>query len=108
MTSRKKITADHWWGALSSQVMVIRDTINRAVMASRRDTGHDCGHVFRIECEVRGHNTEAMPHYDDPSFAPLLMTIEVRATDLQNALLRAATISLSEWDFSYPDKSELT
>ena len=91
------VKAAHWWRSLGDSFdKVDREMIRDAQQAEVRDTGHECGHEFAVTVTSRLHTSGVGEHTDaDWTGDPNVVT--VRAHNLRDALLVAATLPLGEW-----------
>jgi hypothetical protein len=100
---REAIRGAFWWGSLSRNFdNVDREFIKRALAAEQAETGHECGHRFEISVRSAGHygiaGEGSESHSDAPYFeSDVPMVVEVRAHNLRDALLVAATLPLNDW-----------
>ena len=100
---RAAISASFWWDTLSNNFEgVVREFIKKALAAEKKETGHDCGHRFEISVRSAGHygieGKGPESHSDAPYFdGDVPMVVEVRAHNLRDALLVAATFPLNDW-----------
>lgn len=103
MADKKETRAPFWWGSLARNFDTVdREFIKRALAAEKKETGHECGHRFEISVRSAGHYgiTGEGPesHSDAPFFkTDVPMVVEVRAHNLRDALLVAATLPLDDW-----------
>lgn len=88
MSRRAPIPAASWWKGVSDTFRVIAEYLDMAKRAELRDEGHECGHTFRIHVSGRLHSSGVVT--DDG-------TVEVRAHNLRDALLIAATLPITDW-----------
>lgn len=95
--------APFWWQSLGRNFdNVDHEFIKRALAAEKKETGHECGHRFEISVRSAGHYGIAgrgpESHSDAPYFeSDVPMVVEVRAHNLRDALLVAATLPLNDW-----------
>lgn len=95
--------AHFWWNSLRNNFeKVDREFIKRALAAEQTEKGHECGHRFEISVRSAGHYGIAGEGPDAHSDAPYFeddvpMVVEVRAHNLRDALLVAATLPLNDW-----------
>lgn len=104
MSARRKHSntpAANWWKAAADTFMVLADYIHMAKRAERRDEGHECGHTFRIQVSGRLHSSDVVtdnpPTHSDANWWHDDGTVEVRAHNLRDALLIAATLPITDW-----------
>jgi hypothetical protein len=97
-----RIRAAVWWNSLSDTFeKACREFIARAQKAEREEKGHDCGHEWTITIESRGHSSgiygEPDSPHSDANWTSTSGPVTVRAHNLRDALLVAATLPLNEW-----------
>lgn len=89
--------ARFWWSSLSHNFdRVAREFIKRARAAEQVDQGHECGHRFEIAIRSSLHVSGPGEHTDADWFSDS-GPVTVRAHNLRDALLIAATLPLSKW-----------
>ena len=98
---RSNITSGQWWRVVGDFWTPITEALTRAKKADERETGHDCGHTFRIRVEGRLHSsgvvTDNPPVHSDADWWHDDGTVEVRAHNLRDALLLAAALPMTAW-----------
>lgn len=102
MNARPKITAAYHWGSVYANINLLAEFVRVARKATLRETGHECGHTFRVTVECRGHSSVVgdPDHHDATEFDGLPSSIEVRANSLAGALAVALTVPFASW---FPD-----
>lgn len=110
MSRRAPIPAANWWKGVGDTFRVIAEYLAMAKRAELRDKGHECGHTFRISVEGRLHSsgvvTDNPPTHSDADWWHNDGTVEVRAHNLRDALLIAATLPVTDWPGLNDDDSE--
>lgn len=97
MSAREPIRAAFWWQTVSNQFETsMREFIGKARKTERNETGHDCGHRFEISVRSSLHVSGPGEHTDADYFDGN-KPVTVRAHNLRDALLVAATLPLGEW-----------
>lgn len=97
MSAHKPIPAAFWWQSAGDTFeKVLREFITRAQKAGRDETGHDCGHSFTITVRSSTHISGPGEHVD-ANYDDGMEPVTVRAHNLRDALLIAATLPLSDW-----------
>lgn len=92
-----------WWRSLGDNFeKVDREFIKRAVAAEKAETGHECGHRFEISIRSSLHTSGPGEHTDADWFGDS-GPVTVRAHNLRDALLIAATLPLNDW---MPDEDD--
>lgn len=93
------VTAAHWHATVDTEAKVLFEFIASEMKAEKREFGHDCGHQFTITVTSRGHYGIGEPGKDcvDADYDSKPMTLTVRANNLRDALLRAASHRLVDW-----------
>ena len=95
---RGRITAGFWWKSAEDTFdKVIREYLTRAQKAERDEKGHDCGHRFEITVRSSLHVSGPGEHADADWWSDGDRPVEVRAHNLRDALLIAASLPLSDW-----------
>lgn len=96
-----RIPAAYWWRSAGDTFdKVIREFLNRAQKAEQAETGHECGHTFEIVVRSRGHYGvagEPPEGHTDANYWDDNQPVQVRAHNLRDALLVAATRPLSDF-----------
>lgn len=103
---RFRLGPDYFWSALRNTMDdIAKYYVRYAQEAELREKGHECGHQFIITTTsimhsgITGEGPES--HRDaQPDPEPIFMQLEVRAHDLQAALVIAACAPLAEWRYS--------
>jgi hypothetical protein len=95
---RDRIPAAHWWKALGDTFdKICREYITRAKKAERATyPDHECGHRWEISVRSTLHISGVGEHVD-ADWADDNRPVTVRAHNLRDALLIAATLPLSDW-----------
>lgn len=94
---RPRITAAMWWENLGATWdNVCREFIRRALRAEVQDKGHECGHQFEITVRSTLHASGPGEH-TDANWSTVTKPVTVRAHNLRDALLVAATQPLGSW-----------
>lgn len=96
MRERRKITASFWWHTVGNTFATLSEFLTRAQQADRVEQGHDCGHRFEITVRSSLHVSGPGEH-TDADYYDGMRAVEVRAHNLRDALLIAATLPLSTW-----------
>jgi hypothetical protein len=92
-----RIPAAFWWNALSDTFSkVCHEYIHKARTAEQAEKGHDCGHRFEITIRSSLHASGPADHTDADWFGTC-GPVTVRAHNLRDALLIAATLPLAAW-----------
>lgn len=93
------VTAAHWNATVRTEAGVLFEFIEQQMKAESRERGHDCGHQFTITVTSRGHYgaPDGTHHDAADNGADLPLTLTVRAHNLRDALLRAASHGLADW-----------
>lgn len=103
MSAREPIPAGAWWRSAGDTFdKVLREFLGRAQKAEREQAGHACGHRFEITVRSSLHASGPGEHTDADYFDSM-EPVTVRAHNLRDALLIAATLPLSEW---FADEAE--
>lgn len=97
MTAPEPIPAAFWWqSAGNSFDKVIREFLTRAQTAEQQEKGHECGHRFEVTVRSSLHISGPGEHIDADYFDGM-KPVTVRAHNLRDALLVAASLPLSDW-----------
>ncbi|HEY6020671.1 MAG TPA: hypothetical protein VIY48_12495 [Candidatus Paceibacterota bacterium] len=94
------LSADAWWMYVSKTFEnILREYLKRAKKADLDETGHDCGHRWRITVESSGHYIGPDGTHNDANYwgPGVFGPVEVRAHNLRDGLLLAAAEPLSSW-----------
>jgi hypothetical protein len=103
MNSRPKIQSGVWWRALSDTFdKIARYQIQKALETEQKETGHQCGHEFEISVSSRLHMS-GLGEHSDADWTGELNSVKVRAHNLRDALLIAASLPLVDW---FPEEEE--
>jgi hypothetical protein len=98
MPDRKRIPAGFWWRSLGDTFdKVCREFITRARAAEQAEKGHECGHRFEVTVRSSLHVSGPGEHTDADWWSADDRPVVVRAHNLRDALLIAATLPLSDW-----------
>jgi hypothetical protein len=102
MSAKPQVPAVFWWRSLSDTFEnVCREFIARAQKAELAAKGHECGHEWTITIESRGHSSgiygEPDSPHSDAKYTDTSGPVIVRAHNLRDALLVAATLPLNDW-----------
>ena len=107
---RQPIPAAQWWRNASETYRVVAEYLSMAKRAELRETGHDCGHTFRIQVSGRGHScgviTDNPPTHSDADWWHDDGTVEIRAHNLRDALLLAAGLPITAWPGLNDDEAD--
>lgn len=109
---RERIRAAFWWQSLSTTFKnVDSEFIKKAQEADKAETGHECGHRWEINVRSAMHSGIAgegpESHKDSEYFeSDPTMVVEVRAHNLRDALLVAATLPLNDWMLDEEDADD--
>lgn len=96
-SKRTRISSAQWWRAVGQNFdNVAREFIKRALAAGKAETGHECGHEFVITVSSRLHISGAGDHAD-ADWSDTYEPVTVRAHNLRDALLVAATRPFGDW-----------
>jgi len=91
------IKAANWWHSLGDTFdKICREFITRALKAEQDEKGHECGHRFEITVRSSTHLSGPGDH-KDADYYDGCVPVEVRAHNLRDALLVAASLPLSDW-----------
>ncbi|GAW50580.1 MULTISPECIES: hypothetical protein [unclassified Nocardioides] len=94
---RRAIEAATWWHNLGNAFEnVCRQFIGKAQKAELSTHGHECGHRFEITIRSSLHVSGPDKHTDADWWSDQ-RPVTVRAHNLRDALLIAATLPLSDW-----------
>lgn len=97
MAERTPIPAAFWWQTAGNDFeKTLREFLARAQKAERAEKGHECGHRFEISVRSSTHLSGPGEH-TDADYSDGLKPVTVRAHNLRDALLVAATLPLSDW-----------
>lgn len=93
------ISAGFWWHSLGDTFeKVCREFITRALVAEQIEKGHECGHRFEISVRSSLHISGPGEHADADWWSTDPDTpVVVRAHNLRDALLIAASLPLADW-----------
>lgn len=92
-----RIPAAFWWRSLGDTFdKICRQYIAKARAAEQAEKGHECGHRFEITVQSSTHISGPGDHSDADCFGNL-RPVTVRAHNLRDALLIAATLPLNDW-----------
>lgn len=101
MARRDRIPASFWWGSLDNTFeRVCREFISRARAAEKAEKGHECGHQFEITVRSADHGGivgQGPESHIDGYFMDAMRPVTVRAHNLRDALLAAASLPLADW-----------
>lgn len=103
--SLMKTSSASWWQQVRVSLDTITEEISRAQRAELVETGHECGHRFEISVRSATHAGVAGEGPESHSDAPFLdatSTIVVRAHNLRDAFLVAASAPLTDWHADKP------
>jgi hypothetical protein len=93
---RERISASFWWGTVVGQFKTLAEFIAKAQKAELKENGHECGHRFEITVRSATHMSGTGEHTDVDWWGDQKPVI-VRAHNLRDALLVAATLPLNDW-----------
>lgn len=100
--SATRIGPAFFWHSLGDTFdKVCREFIRMAQRAEKADKGHDCGHRFEITVRSSPHFSGPDDHNDADWWSDNDQPVVVRAHNLRDALLIAASLPLSDW---FPDE----
>jgi hypothetical protein len=104
MSRLAKVPAANWWHSLGDTFdKVCRKYIKRALAAEQVEKGHECGHRFEITVRSSLHVSGGGKHTDADWWSDNDQPVTVRAHNLRDALLVAASLPLNAW---FPDDNE--
>jgi hypothetical protein len=93
--------ASFWWQSISNTFeRPLREFIERALKAEQAENGHQCGHTFEIIVRSKGHYGLAghgPEEHSDANYWDECRPVQVRAHNLRDALLVAATRPLGDF-----------
>lgn len=103
--TRSRIKAARWWNTAHTTFQnIIVESLRRAVIAEKAETGHECGHEWTIVVASRGHyGVGGSEEHSDADYSDTYEPVVVRAHDLRAALLLAAAKPLDAW---FPEETE--
>lgn len=103
---RERIPASSWWRSLGDTFdKVCREYIRKAQAVEKAEKDHDCGHRFEITVRSSLHVSGPGEHTDADWWSDNDRPVAVRAHNLRDALLVAATLPLSDWFTDEPTPS---
>lgn len=96
--------APFWWQSLGSNFdKVDREYVKRALAAEQTETGHECGHRFEVTVRSSLHVSGSGDHTDADWWSGDSGPVTVRAHNLRDALLVAASLPIGDW---FTDKDD--
>ena len=101
----RRISSAQWWAQVEKTFSLLREFVGRAKRVEReelREAGaeHDCGHQFKITISSAMHagiEGAGLKSHRDADWWGGYRPVTVRAHNLRNALLIAATLPLNEF-----------
>ena len=100
MSKRTPIPADFYYEAARNTEKTADEFRRKADAKSLRENGHECGHQFTVRVSIVGHSGisgEGPESHTDANYADDLLPVTVRASNLADALHKAASLPLSHF-----------